>query len=175
MPFVQLIRKGRRSAQRQTEQVEQRKEQRGPKIPKRTQQLREADEKDRRTGERGKEHIKPQLPAADAAGIGEQSRGEQQRKEDIERAGETARRPAAQTQRAQQIVNKRKAHAQQERAGECACLRSDLHAHRLSPRAGARRSRRRAARPHRRVIRCCRPRAARRRQDSACRCAGSRP
>lgn len=175
MSFVQLIRKGRRDAQRQTEQVEQRKEQRGPKIPKRTKQLREADEKDRRTGKCGKEHIKPQLPAADAAGVGEQTRGKQQRKEDIERIGETARRPAAQAQCAQQIIDKRKAHAKQECAGKCACLRSDLHAHRLSLRAGARRSRRRAARPHRRETRCCRPHAARRRQDSACRCAGSRP
>lgn len=98
MPFVQLTRKGCCEGKRQTQKGEKGKEQLCPEIPQRTKQRREAKKKDCRAESGGKKHIKPQLPAADAAGKGEQPHGEQQRKENVERIGETACRPPMQPQ-----------------------------------------------------------------------------
>ena len=91
MPFVQLSRKCRRERKRQVQKREQGKERTRPEIPQRTKERREAGEKNCRAENCGKEQIQPQLPA-EAAGEGEKAEREQQRKQNIERGGETAQR-----------------------------------------------------------------------------------
>lgn len=98
MSFVQLTRNRCCGAHRQAQQGEKRKKRLRPEIPQRTKKRGEADKKDCCARGGGKEHIKAQLPAADTAGKGEKSGREQQRKQNIERGGETAQRLSVHSQ-----------------------------------------------------------------------------
>lgn len=113
MSFVQLSRKRRRGAKRQAQQSEKEKERLRPEIPQRTEKGREAEEKDCRARGGGKEHVKPQFSAADTAGEGEQACCEQERKEKVERGGETAGGLSVHTQCAQQVIDEGKGRAEQ--------------------------------------------------------------
>lgn len=114
-----------------------------PKIPQRAQKRRENAEKERGAERGGDERIKPQLAAADAQGEEEERNREDRAVERVERRGEAAFRAAAQAQGAQQVVEQRERHAQQQRRAQQPDLLVDGDAH-LSRRRGARAARRRA-------------------------------
>ena len=150
--------------QRGCKKTENSKQYLRPEVPERAQQPRAEGKIAHRAEQGGKEHIKPQLAPADAQ---REEKGEKRGKravERVERAGQTAPCRPPQPHGAQQVVEQRERNAEQQRGEKALRLTGERNAHALSPRKGARGSRRgRWARPQRRWRRCARRRAARRR------------
>ena len=100
-----------------------------PEVPERAQQPRAEGKIAHRAEQGGKEHIKPQLAPADAQ---REEKGEKRGKravERVERAGQTPPCRPPQPHGAQQVIEKRKDEAEQERGEKAPRLLGERHAH----------------------------------------------
>lgn len=107
-----------REQKRSAQKTQKRGEAVRPEVPERTKERGEERKAQRRAGEHGEEHIEAQLAPADAEREGEQRGGEEQAEERVERAGQGAVCAAAQTQRAQTVVEQGERRAEQKRGGK---------------------------------------------------------
>lgn len=150
---------------RESQQPQQFKERARPEIPQRAQQRREDAEEERRAERGGHNGIEPQLAVPNAQCENEKRQRERQAVKRVERFGKALPGAAAQPQGAQQVVEQRERHAEQERRGKQPKLCVDGNAH-ISRQTAAKAARRAPfPRPHSSASPRARRRAARRRRD----------
>ena len=101
----------------------------GPEVPKRAEERREEREAQVRAKGNEGEHIEPQLAPADAQREEKRQQRERRAVEEIERARKAPLRRPPQPHGAQQVIEKRKDEAEQERGEKAPRLLGERHAH----------------------------------------------
>ena len=115
----------RRTAQ-QTAELHRRVQ---PELPQWAQQRRQRQSVQHRAQRHTSEHIQPQLPLPDAQGEPQQQKPQHGDIQTVGKAGETPVTAAAKPHGAQQVIEKRKDEAEQERGEKAPRLLGERHAH----------------------------------------------